>query len=257
MQPNLELIKQWAHHAGEMLKAGFNQPHQIHHKGVIDLVTEMDHKSEDYLVEQIRTQFPDHTIITEEAGLLQGSDDHRWYIDPLDGTINYAHNIPIYSVSIAYVDHGELTFGLVYDPMIGELFSAERGKGAWLNDERMHVSGKTELIDSLLVSGFPYDVAHAADNNLGHYSYFALRTQGVRRLGSAAMDLCYVAAGRFDGYWELGVKPWDIAAGVLMVEEAGGVATDIHGERDYFKQPYSLITANADLHQKILKGLQE
>jgi myo-inositol-1(or 4)-monophosphatase len=256
MQPSLNDVKQWALHAGQMLKEGFGKPHQVHHKGVIDLVTEMDHLSEDYLIGQIRSQFPDHTIITEESGLLAGHADHCWYIDPLDGTVNYSHNIPIFTVSIAYTYKGELQLGVVYDPMVGECFTAERGRGAWLNDQRLHVSDKNDLINSLLVSGFPYDVQNAADNNLGHFSHFVLLTQGVRRLGSAALDLCYVAAGRFDGYWELGVKPWDIAAGVLMVEEAGGKATDINGEHNYFKHPYSLITANDVMHAKILEGLR-
>lgn len=256
MQPNIEEIKGWALHAGQLLKEGFGKPHDIQHKGVIDLVTEMDHRSEDYLIAQIRSRFPDHTIITEESGLLTGNADHCWYIDPLDGTVNYSHNIPIFSVSIAYTYKGVLQDGVVYDPMVGELFSAERGRGAWLNDQRLHVSDKQDLINSLLVSGFPYDVQNAVDNNLAHFSHFVLLTQGVRRLGSAALDLAYVAAGRFDGYWELGVKPWDIAAGVLMVEEAGGKATDINGAEDYFKKPYSLITANTVLHAKILEGLK-
>lgn len=256
MQPSLKEIKHWAIHAGKMLKDGLGKPHQVRHKGVIDLVTEMDHRSEDYLVSKIRSQHPDHTIITEEAGLLSGHEDHCWYIDPLDGTINYAHGIPIFAVSIAYMHRGELKLGVVYDPMQDELFSAERGRGAWINGEPMRVSDKQDLIHSLLVSGFPYDVQNAIDNNLDHFGHFMLRTQGVRRLGSAALDLCYVAAGRFDGYWELGIKPWDIASGVLMVEEAGGIATDLDGKDDYFKPPYALVTANQTLHAKILAGLK-
>jgi myo-inositol-1(or 4)-monophosphatase len=255
MQPTLNQIKTWALEAGKILKGGFGHEHQIGHKGTIDLVTEMDQHSEDYLLGEIRKLFPGHTLISEESGKHSGDVDNCWYVDPLDGTMNYAHGIPIFTVSIGYSHAGSMQLGVIYDPMQDELFSAERGKGAFRNDQRIHVSHHSELIDSLLVTGFPYDIHTNENNNLDHFGYFSRRSQGVRRLGSAALDMCYVAAGRFDGYWELGIKPWDIAAGILMVEEAGGVVTDLDGGSNYFNPPYAILTATPGLHGKLLDHL--
>jgi myo-inositol-1(or 4)-monophosphatase len=256
MQPDLKQITTWALGAGKILKDGFGLEHRVTHKSAIDLVTEMDHQSEEFLLGEIQANFPAHSILSEESGAHPGDADHQWYVDPLDGTINYAHAVPIFTVSIAYSEHGQLTFAVVYDPMLGEVFAAERGRGAFLNGQPMHVSLTSELIKSLLVTGFPYDVRTAAGNNLDHFAHFVKRTQGVRRLGSAALDLAYVAAGRFDGYWELGIKPWDIAAGALLVEQAGGTVTDLAGGKDYFTPPYALIAANPILHREILSQLK-
>ncbi len=255
MNPSIEQITFWARHAGQILKEGFGKEHRISHKGLIDLVTEMDHRSEEYLLGEIRRAFPDHTINSEEAGHIAGQAESVWYIDPLDGTLNYSHGVPIYCVSMAYMQNEILQLGVIYDPMQDELFSAERGKGAYLNGTPIHVSEKKELIQSLLVTGFPYDIQTTSKNNLDNFNHFARRTQGVRRLGSAAIDLCYVAAGRFDGYWELGIKPWDIAAGLLIVQEAGGTVTDLAGGEDYFKPPHALIAATPAIHPLILEGL--
>jgi myo-inositol-1(or 4)-monophosphatase len=178
-------------------------------------------------------------------------------VDPLDGTVNYAHGSPIFCISIAYSDHGQLTLAVIHAPMLGEIFKAEEGNGAYLNGKRLHVSTTGELIESLLVTGFPYDVQTSTHNNLDHFEHFMKRSQGVRRFGSAAIDTAYVAAGRFEGYWELGIKPWDIAAGVLLVEEAGGIVTDLAGGKDYFKPPYALIAANPFLHPQILSRLKK
>ncbi len=255
MQPTLNEITNWSREAGEILKKGFGQEHRVTHKSTIDLVTEMDQLAEDFLLGKIKEKYPGHSILSEEIGLIAGDGDHQWYVDPLDGTVNYAHGIPIFCISIAYSDHGQLTRAVINSPMMGEVFTAERGSGAFLNGQRLHVSTTTDLIQSLLVTGFPYDVQTSKRNNLDHFEHFMKRSQGVRRFGSAAIDLAYVAAGRFEGYWELGIKPWDIAAGVLLVEEAGGIVTDLAGGKNYFTPPYALIAANPALHPLILERL--
>jgi myo-inositol-1(or 4)-monophosphatase len=257
MKPNIDQISGWARHAGQILKKGFGKEHQIGHKGLIDLVTEMDHRSEDYLLGEVSRAYPEHAIFSEEAGHVGGQSKAVWYIDPLDGTINYAHGLPIYCVSIALRQDDDMQLAVIYDPMQDELYTAERGKGAFLNGHPIHVSNTKELIKSLLVTGFPYDIQTTPRNNLDHYAYFAKRTQGVRRLGSAALDLCYVAAGRFDGYWELGIMPWDIAAGLLIVQEAGGTISDLKGGREYFQPPHALVAAAPAIHPLILEGLDQ
>jgi len=208
----LELVKDWARQAGGILQGGFGKKHHIDFKGEIDLVTEMDRISEDYLLGEVHKHDPKSTILSEESGEKLGSSQGCWLIDPLDGTINYAHHIPIFTVSIAYQEDGDLKLAAVYDPMRDEMFSAQRGRGAWLNSEALHVSQTTELVKSLLITGFPYDIRTNDHNNLDHFAYFALRTQGVRRLGSAALDLAYVAAGRFDG-----TGNWASSLGILRL----------------------------------------
>lgn len=255
MTPTLQDLIQIARYAGEMLRSDFGKPHQIEYKGIIDLVTEADHRSEDYILSQLRSRFPGHTIITEESGYLTGEDGHAWYIDPLDGTSNYAHGVPIFSVSIAYAQNGSLKLGVIYDPMQDECFSAEAGKGAWLNDEPIRASEVSDLDRSLLVTGFPYDIRTAAETNLENFSFFTMHSQAVRRLGSAALDLAYVASGRLDGYWEISIHPWDIAAGTLLVREAGGIVTDLLGNPNYFKPPYAAVAAAPGIHLKIITGL--
>ena len=185
MQPTLSYIEVLAREAGEILRAGYNQEHEVNYKGVIDLVTEVDHQSEAFLLGKIQTDFPGHHIFTEESGVIHGDDENIWYIDPLDGTVNYAHHVPIFSVSIAYAFRGALTFGAVYDPLRDEMFSSERGKGAHLNGEPLRVSSTTELQKSLLVTGFPYDTWDTPQDNFNNFVRLAKQTQGVRRLGSA------------------------------------------------------------------------
>jgi myo-inositol-1(or 4)-monophosphatase len=256
LEPKREDIIRIARQAGEMLRAGLNKPHQVEYKSAIDPVTEMDRKSETFIIEQIRKQFPDHAIITEESGYLAGEDGSCWYVDPLDGTSNYSHGLPIFSVSIAYAHENQVQIGVIFDPMQDECFSAKRGKGAFMNERPLHVSDTSDLNRSLLVTGFPYDIRSAQETNLEHFSYFTLHSQAVRRLGSAALDLAYVAAGRLDGYWEISIHPWDIAAGSLLVEEAGGTVTNLQGESDYFKPPYALVAATPRIHDQILSGMQ-
>lgn len=255
MQPTLNDIKQWAAQAGDILLEGFGQRHHIHHKGVTDLVTEIDHRSEDYLVGQIRQRFPGHAICAEESGSLDGDPDHIWYIDPLDGTVNYAHGYPFFCVSLAYAEKGRLKYGVVFDPNRGECFSAERGGGAWLGETRLHVSGVERLIDGMLATGFAYELLDTPLNNLDHFRRFCHQAQNVRRSGSAALELCYVAAGRLDGMWNLRLKPWDIAAAGLIIQEAGGLATSADGQADFLAPPYSILAANPHLHPLMLTVL--
>jgi myo-inositol-1(or 4)-monophosphatase len=253
MTPTLFELKSWALQAGEILRSGVGEEHRIHHKGTVNLVTEMDQRSEDFLVKEIRRHYPDHKIITEESGLLEGLDSHCWYIDPLDGTTNYAHGLPIFCVSIGYAEHGQLKLGAIYDPMQNELFSAELGNGAWLDETPLHVSGISELLQSLLVTGFPYDLLDTPQNNLENFTNLSRLTQGVRRMGSAAIDLCYVAAGRLDGYWEVRLSPWDLAAGALIVREAGGIVTTLGGSQELLTSPYSIVAGNPFIHPQLLK----
>lgn len=256
MQPTLSYIENLARKAGEILRAGYNKEHQVRYKGVIDPVTEVDHQSEKYLLGEVQRDFPTHHIFSEESGVIHGNDEHVWYIDPLDGTVNYAHHIPIFCVSIAYASKGVLTLGAVYDPMRDEMFLAERGKGATLNGKPIGVSSTTELQKSLLVTGFPYDAWNTEQDNFANFVKFGKLTQGVRRLGSAALDLCYAAAGRFDGFWEMALKPWDVAAGGLICEEAGARVTNVKGEVDYISPPQSVVAATPVIHARMLDELR-
>jgi myo-inositol-1(or 4)-monophosphatase len=259
MQPTLTDVETLARQAGEILRAGHHprpgtrQSHLIHYKGEIDLVTEYDHRSEAYILGEIRRRFPDHRILSEESGELAGGDCCVWYVDPLDGTVNYAHGLALFCVSIAYEENGSLRYGVVYDPVADECYTAERGAGAWLNGETIRVSKAAELDKSLLVTGFPYDVRTNPLNNLDHYVTFTMRSQAVRRLGSAALDLAYVAAGRLDGFWEISIHAWDIAAGGLIAQEAGALVTDIHGDPDFLKPPQSVLSANPAIHAQMLR----
>jgi myo-inositol-1(or 4)-monophosphatase len=257
MQPTLDEVKKIAYGAGEILRAGFGTQLDIRHKGAVDLVTDVDHRSEDYLVGQIRQAHPDHLIITEESGRLEGNSAHAWHIDPLDGTVNYAHSVPLFGVSVAYAENGQVQLGAVYDPMRDECFYAARGQGAWLNGKRLHVSSAETLVDSLLVTGFPYDRNNPLYNNLGHFSRLTHLSQGVRRLGSAALDMSYVAAGRMDGFWELTISSWDIAAGTLLVEEAGGMVSKFDGNPDMLTPPCSVVAANPTIFPLLIKELHD
>jgi len=257
MQPTLSYLENLARHAGEILQAGYNKDHQVGYKGVIDLVTEVDHQSEAYLLGEVRRDFSEHHIFSEESGVIQGNDEHIWYIDPLDGTVNYAHHVPLFCVSIGYAYQGRLTLGAVYDPLRKEMFTAERGLGAYLNGSRLSASATTELQKSLLVTGFPYDTWNTPQDNFANFLKFSKLSQGVRRLGSAALDLCYVGSGRFDGYWELSLNPWDIAAGGLICEEAGAIVTNISGGADYISAPQSILASAPGIHARMLDELDK
>lgn len=262
MNPTLSEIEQLSKDAGKILRAGYEKPLQVHHKGEVDLVTEIDHQSEAFILDNLHKHHPSHSVLAEESGLTEGDSEHAWYIDPLDGTINFAHGVPFFSVSIAYAHQGKLMMGAVYDPMRDECFSAERGAGTFLNGRPIHVSKVSSLQESLLVTGFAIISHRSVDekinaDNIENFKNFMRVSQGVRRLGSAALDLAYVAAGRMDGYWEYGIHAWDIAAGALLVEEAGGKVTSIEGNPDYFVPPYPLLASNPALHGKILGILEQ
>jgi len=257
MLPTLSNLERLARQAGEILRLGYEQEHQVDYKGTINLVTEVDHQSEELLLGEIKRLFPGHQIVSEEIGLVPGRAGDEWFVDPLDGTVNYAHGIPAFSVSIAYAHDGLVRLGVVYDPMRDELFAAEHGQGAHLGRRRLHVSSVTDLLHSLLVTGFPYDTWSTPHNNLEYFSRFSKLTQGVRRIGSAALDLCYVGAGRFEGYWELGISPWDVAAGGLVAAEAGATVTNVAGEPDYLIPPCSVLAAPPSLHAKMKAVLDE
>lgn len=254
MKPKLEYLESLARQAGEILRIGQTQEIHVEHKGLIDLVTQVDRQSEAFLIEEVQRNFPGHSIVAEESGSLEGEGncDCAWYIDPLDGTVNYAHGIPFYCVSIAYAEDGLVRLGVIYHPNLDECFSAERGRGAWMNGKPVHASSPADLDHSLLATGFPYDVRTTSANNLDNYARFARLSQGVRRLGSASLDCCYVACGRFDGYWEMSVKSYDIAAGALIAEEAGAKVTTVEGSSDYLVYKTSILTAPPHIHVRML-----
>ncbi|MCR4288313.1 MAG: inositol monophosphatase [Deltaproteobacteria bacterium] len=240
--------------AGLMLRERLGSVLDIEYKGVLNLVTEMDKLAEDAIISEIRKAFPSHSILTEESGKHAGEEGYRWIIDPLDGTTNYAHGLPFFCVSIGFEAWGQVTHGVVFNPMLNELFYAQKGKGAYLNGEKIRVSKIDNLNSSLLATGFPYDIRSSKNNNLERFKKFALKAQAIRRAGSAALDLCYTACGRFDGFWEIKLKPWDTAAACLMVEEAGGMVTDFSGGPFDMDKPECL-ASNRLIHEEMLKIL--
>ena len=244
-----------AREAGIFLKDKLNSVHTIDYKGEINLVTEVDKISEEMITSKINALFPDHDILAEEFTDIDRGSDFRWIIDPLDGTTNYAHGYPYFCVSIALERLNTMTVGIVYDPMLDEMFVAEKGKGAFLNDREIHVSNTRGIIKSLLATGFPYDIREDSHNNLNYFNEMILKAQAIRRAGSAALDLAYVAAGRFDGFWELKLNPWDIAAGWLLVEEAGGIITDMGGN-DYHLESSSILASNGRIHKEMMDVLK-
>ena len=216
--------------AGALIRENWDRPRTIEYKGAIDLVTSVDREAERQILEILQREFPDHGFLSEEAPAVEArSKEYRWIVDPLDGTTNFAHGYPHLSVSVALQQNGRTILGLVYDPLRNECFRAVAGEGAFLNDAPIRISPVEQLDKALLATGFPYDRRQHADQYLAFFRAFLTRTQGIRRAGSAALDLCYVASGRIDGFWELKLKPWDVAAGALIVAEAGGKVTDFSG----------------------------
>ena len=218
-----------ANAAGTLIRESWSQPKEVGYKGAIDLVTSVDRESERRMVEVLQQNFPDHSVLAEEETDLVGAAQQRWIIDPLDATTNWAHGYPQLSVSIALEVEGEIVLGLVYDPLRRECFRAVKRQGATLNGSAIRTSGIKELDKALLATGFPYDRREKADFYLSFFKAFMTRSQGIRRAGSAALDLCYLACGRIDGFWELKLRPWDTAAAALIVEEAGGRVSDFSG----------------------------
>ncbi len=244
--------------AGEILRQGYGSHFKIHSKSSRhDLVTEYDQKSESYLIEQIKKKYPHHDILSEESGSLGLSSPYCWVIDPLDGTVNFAHQIPVFSVSIALCYQKRILTGCVYHPMMNELFYATEGLGAFLNDESIEVSHQTSFPNSVGATGFPYDVEKNPYGCLDQFVAVSKLGIPLRRLGSAAIDLCYVAAGRFDFYWESTLHPWDFAAGALIVKEAKGMVTTIGGGDPDPLQSSSILSSNKLVHEKLVRVIQE
>jgi myo-inositol-1(or 4)-monophosphatase len=247
MREYLETAISAARVAGELQRQRLWLEHDIAFKGESDLVTEVDRGCEELIVGAIMERYPDHDILAEENVYTPRKSSHRWIIDPLDGTTNYAHGFPWFAVSIALEIEGEVRIGVVLHTMMNELFTAVRGEGAFLNGERIHVSSRSPLKSALLATGFPYDKSSDNENNFANFERFQIKARAVRRAGSAALDLAYVAAGRFDGYWECKLKPWDVAAGFLIVEEAGGRVTD-HGGNPYSIRYHRILASNGLIH---------
>lgn len=244
--------------AGEILMSHFAHELTVeskdHRVGGIDIVTNADKAAEDAIVSGIRDRFPDHDVMAEETERQVSGSSWLWVIDPLDGTVNFAHSYPHFAVSIALMEEGEIVAGVVSDPLKKETYHAVRGLGAFLNDRRISVSKATTLNRSIIGTGFPYDKAFTSDNNLTEFSRVLPKVQGMRRLGSAALDLAYVASGRLDGFWELKLKPWDIAAGILIVDEAGGCVTDRFGDGMDLGSP-SILATNGLIHTDMIRTL--
>jgi myo-inositol-1(or 4)-monophosphatase len=247
-----EAACEFARAAGAILLAGYGRVHAPEKKGRIDLVTEYDKRSEALLLQLIRERFPEHAILAEESGVHAGAGGIRWLCDPLDGTTNFAHNYPFFCTSVGVEIAGSMAAGAVYDPVRDELFAAAAGAGATLNGKPIRVSPIATVDDALLVTGFPYDVREHPGRHLPLFQEFLLRAQGVRRDGSAALNLCYLAMGRFDGMWEGNLSPWDIAAGSLIVREAGGLITGYAGE-PLRLDGRRIVAANPALHARLLE----
>jgi myo-inositol-1(or 4)-monophosphatase len=242
--------------SGALLKKHFGKQKEIRYKGRIDPVTNVDLQSEKTIINFIKSRFPDHDIITEESHFEIRGSPFRWIIDPLDGTVNYAHDYPFISVSVALEIDSQLEIGVVFDPIHDEFFSARRGEGAWLNGAPISVSKIDSLEKSLLATGFSYDIKENPFNNLAHFNHLIMQAQGIRRDGSAALNLCYCAMGRFDGYWELIISPWDIAAGTLITLEAGGAVTDLKGD----PLPVSMnqiVATNGLIHEQLVQHIRK
>lgn len=250
-----------AREAGQLLRQGATQQKAVSRKSsTIDLITEYDQAAEALISDQLRRAFPDHQLVAEE-----GSQNHRaassftWYVDPLDGTSNFAHGFPVFAVSMALYQESHPLIGVIYDPLRDECFTAVAGGGAYLETvdmkQRLQVSGAATLLESLLATGFPYDRHHSQQDNLAQFGAFLKKAQGIRRAGAAALDMAYVAAGRFDGYWEYKLNSWDIAAGWLLVKEAGGRVSAIDGRPFQLAEKVSLVASNGHIHDQMLEVL--
>jgi myo-inositol-1(or 4)-monophosphatase len=247
----MEACAEAARRGGAVLSAKWGKERTIAYKGGIDLVTDADTASEEALLGYLRGRFPDAAILAEESGAQGAQRGLRFVVDPLDGTTNYAHGVPHFAVNVAALDDRGIVAGATLDPIRGELFTSGRGQGAWLGAERIRPSGCAELNHALLVTGFPYDIHEQHDRPLRLFGEFTRRARAIRRFGSAALDLAWVACGRFDGFWELKLKPWDVAPGILLVREAGGVVTDLEGG-DRMLETGDVAAAPAALHALLL-----
>lgn len=256
MTEYLKLCIDAAKKAGEVLRQGFGTHFKIDNKeGINNLVTEYDNRCEELIISMIRESYPDHAILAEESGKSIEEHEYRWIIDPLDGTVNFANNLPLFSVSIALEKNDKIICGCVYQPIIDECFYAEEGSGAFLNDKKITVSDKSDISSSLLVTGFPYNVTENPRGAIDHFVRIIGSGIPVRRLGSAALDLSYVACGRFEGFWEVFLHPWDVAAGYIILKEAGGRITNYDGE-DYRFEKETVVASNGLIHDSIIELLK-
>ena len=258
LAPILKTAGKAALQAGRLLASLYSRPHEIRFKGEIDLVTEADPAAEKMILGILDDEHPEVEILAEESHSVYNNIPKKavWIVDPLDGTTNFAHGFPWFAVSIAYMEKGKSLVGVIYAPMLDELFCACRGRGAWLNDRKIEVSGTGELTRSLLATGFPYDVRQRPEKVMAALEKVLIHSQGVRRAGAAALDLAYVACGRLEGFWEIKLKPWDTAAGILLVEEAGGRVTDFQGE-SYSPFIPEIVSSNGHVHAELVELLQE
>ncbi len=245
-----QFIQRVALDAGAILRKKYRETKEVSRKDARELITSADIASESFIKEKIRRQYPSHSILAEESPKeINKSQEYLWIVDPLDGTNNFAHSLPFFSVSIAVMYRGEIILGVVYEPLRDELFYADE-TGTYLNTKQVKVSNNTQLSKAMLATGFPYDLSETNENNLDHFSNFSSLSLGIRRMGSAALDLAYVSCGRFDGFWELKLKPWDMAAGYLLVKKAGGIATNFEG-KNWSIEDDRIIAANPTLHQRM------
>ncbi len=255
MPSYLETSVEIAREAGALLSKFFERRIPYELKGEHDLVTEADRASEQLVIDRLRSHFPSHSIVAEEGGGHTGSSEYCWYVDPLDGTTNFAHGFPMYNVTLALERAGELIAGVVFDPERNEMFTCERGSGAYLNNRRIRVSKVSRLEDTLVATGFPSKKRHQ-NVNVHFYYQLAMLSHGVRRAGSAALDLAYVASGRLDGFWEFGLNPWDMAAGILLITEAGGQCSDMTGATVNLRGPH-LLVSNRLVHEQMIQLFAE
>ena len=256
MYEPLEFAVQLAFESGRIQKKYFQKTLSIMHKGEIDLVTNVDFECQGRILELLGKAFPDDEVISEEKANAYESGKNRWIVDPLDGTTNYSHGYPFFCTSIAYEVDGEIAAGVVYNPIMDELFFARKGEGSFFNGEKMRVSAVKEIRQALLVTGFPYDVTTNPNNNLNHWAGFMMRAQALRRDGSAGLNLSYVAAGRFDAFWEVRLSPWDMAAGLLIVREAGGIVTSLSGEA-FSLYEGGVLASNGLIHKQMIDVIRE
>lgn len=258
LHDTLQKTQDIALQAGALLREAYHQPRDVRYKGDVNLVTQADEDAERLILAKLREAFPEHGILAEESGETDGASRYTWVVDPLDGTTNFTHGFPVFAVSLGLRDpDGEMVLGVVYDPLRDECFAGARGHGVTLNGQPMAVSGRDKLSQSLLATGFAYDRHTARDNNVASFSRFIRRAQGVRRAGAAALDLAYVACGRLDGFWERMLDCWDVAAGIVLVREAGGVATDYWGGEAFLYSGEYILASNGRIHEQMLEVLEE
>lgn len=257
MEPTLEQVIGWVEEASAMAQRMRGGNLRVRHKSKADLVTEADTAIESFLIDKISTNFPGHSVNAEESGEHGDDREHRWFIDPIDGTVNYAHGLPQYAISVAYAQKGALKLGVISNPPMAEFFSAEAGKGAWLNGTPIRVSDTRELIDSMLITGFRHHLIDTPRSNINNFVRLSREAQVIRRLGAAALDIAYVACGRAEGFWEIALNPWDVAAGILMVREAGGVVSTLYGEGHLLRGEVDILAANQEIYPKMQAILAE